>query len=728
MAACGHGPHDADFLEQWLGQVRTPNEPACPTCAGVFASNRTTHPFTLAYTPSCTQCGKSGAGYIEVVKAPSHRGRTFCDGRCQVAFHENGHAARGMPSRRAMVIGVLVPRPYNRLQSRRVTADDLAARHDFEHGTVNLLRAHEKARANHNGLQLPLFPSARHIIDAMEELHVRCAREAHNHYAFSEQVEAAAGSGATTTTVNPIFTRPQPMIDATDRLFLKSAQMKRLPDAVWKDFHLLVEMISALKQHQELAYINEDEIDQVMHLLGEYADVQVSSSARFNAFDNFGEDTIPTAFALLVDTLADIARKGHLPQENIEWIEFKFKKYFRMLGGGVDITDPLTKVKAWLDSTDHNRTIDLTTYDTKFSVDLNYENINDVVAGQRVTALVHAGISPAFTPVYDFFICNIEDGLPAVGTTAMYDAPDMGLFTISAQNSEMANDLVGLENIGEYNMLGARLGHLIEFTRSVLAQLLLALEAGQHHLRFVHYDLRLGNVMYMELPADYTGAHLQFRRPLSNKLQNDLFIRVDATDRRLVRIIDYGRTRVDHPNTPRSDTDVAHVSMEGLASQQFDQWVDMRTFAYDIGRFLFKTNGWLTPLANLYGLEGPQHAGAVTEMLNVVEEMIGMKYWTQYGKSRYRDFPDLITLKNSPAPFFDLLRSKMNDDMVSDSAAMKFWVTEVFGNRADQLVTAPTPSNILDMPFFDQLRTRPTSGSVDFIGDATQTVNRMGTT
>ena len=122
------------------------------------------------------------------------------------------------------------------------------------------------------------------------------------------------------------------------------------------------------------------------------------------------------------------------------------------------------------------------------------------------------------------------------------------------------------------------------------------------------------------------------------------------------------------------------------------------------------------------------NADVVGELVEVLEEMIGMKYWTEYANVHYQGFPDLADLQAGTSPFLSFLHTTRHADLQSAGTPTDFWVDEMFGNRKDQRLDAPTPTQILDMPFFEPLRrNRPPRGAlVDFIGDATLTIAGMG--
>lgn len=334
--------------------------------------------------------------------------------------------------------------------------------------------------------------------------------------------------------------------------------------------------------------------------------------------------------------------------------------------------------------------------------------VTEACTGARVGALYYAGISRAFVPVIDAF--------PVVATPNLGDAVgvDNQRFFVVQPFVEHAADFDDVLREDPANVVAA--------SRSFIAQVLCALEAGAHAIGFTHYDLHLGNIL-AEKTHVVSGEVWAHTRPQGRTLYFD----PSATDNRVARIIDFGLSRANHPRGAGTPTylDAVH--------EHYDAHIDMRMFAYAfIGTMSVQL---VRPVTQ----EGTHEARAVRAaalkgirgcgpLMRVLENMLGLAQWERlHGEYAFKLSKsvmagrehDVDTSFKLPASALDL--SKLFED-VGSSRMWPFVRQEISAIRTDD-ATAPTIADILDDRFFAPLYTRPTEDAhVVSLGDARKEV------
>lgn len=331
--------------------------------------------------------------------------------------------------------------------------------------------------------------------------------------------------------------------------------------------------------------------------------------------------------------------------------------------------------------------------------------VNEVCTGVRAAALFFSGVSRAFVPVVDFFPCATDSYM----ARATNDPRLFGVQTV-VENALHFDDAViaHVENAGTTDSVDA-------YVRSMFAQVLCALEAAQHHLQFVHYDLHMGNVL-AEKTHVVDGEVLKHTRHSGYPL----FFDQRDTGGRNARIIDYGYSRANDP------TGMSGLTFHSEETRAFDSRVDMRNFAFAFIRAV------LIPRFS----KTHRELGAVItgnpDIMRVLEKMIGLRAWKSLdaeGGEYHIVLPPNARLGRTEAVDARLALPATIYDVVN-------FIKKVGGTRVDTFVRneiviprtdsalAPTVSEVLDDVFFDALRTRPCGDNLVIvdIGDVRRSI------
>lgn len=331
----------------------------------------------------------------------------------------------------------------------------------------------------------------------------------------------------------------------------------------------------------------------------------------------------------------------------------------------------------------------------------NDDKTNEVVAGMRATLLYRSGIAASLTPIYDYF------EIPILGGRAT------ALYVVMPEHNFSLRDFIARE---ESSVMGLPTQSGILMMRSLLAQVLHTLEAIQHHLRCVLYDLHVGNIMVDRvvsgMPERVGSATTMWRyvRPDGK----EMVIPACESNGHAARIIDYGRARVDDPCAPGNDDRASFVDIyECAPSARFDTQVDMRALAHDLVTLVLRS--WIPDLLCA------QEPTLLRQFSDVLEAMTGYSNWNGWCKYNSSSYMTLCgkQIETKPPTFMDYAYIYW-DDNLSNSSYYAIRENEFVAERP---VTEPThtPTDILNMPFFSEYHQHTEVDTV-LVADATKTL------
>jgi hypothetical protein len=691
-------PADDAFLDEWMRRIRTQYEPECPRCADAYPQRPGED--TPLVSKRCAQCKKAFAAYRERVSARSARARMFCNAACQRSFHASTTGDDGLLSTRALTIGMLVFGPATPDQPLPRTRGEVESEFLFVHGDDKLLRTHMAQLSAMENTVLPLYASLSELFTGADTISLSCGDdEVGIHYALAKGVspERAGGSGASSVVYTSLWQdRPRPFGATSNALFAKFAKAEVLDKTVVDLYASLVGLYDNVVLHSSrpvASVLNQADLDV---LVGElYNEVRVEDGTKtVIPADEIGEEAVLVVVADLVARL--LAEHTTIAGQ---WVAAVMTQHLGVPPGATARESVLDAVQVWRFSKAHRHTPNPHAYTSPYASTYNHENFNEIATGMRVSSMFYAGISPGFTPLVDYFICK--------------EGADVKVYTFNEVNTDKSD--VFMEQ-------AATIDSLVLQLRSFFAQVLLALEAAQFHLAFVHRDLHTGNVMALELPAAYIGSTLQFRRPGEN---GDMFIPADDSHLYLARIIDYGRSRANNPSNA-GDPALASGIIRDFMDKEFDPWVDMRALAYHVARAL-KRNGLLAELSNA---AAERHEGAAL-LIDLMDQLVGTKTWDAGAlQQKHADLPlgSWVVGQTSLLDFFEMVEDVYafydpREGAFYDPLEV-FRVAQIFTTRPEQVRdgTAPTPGTFLTQhALFEPYRTAVPGpyDRVDFIGDAT---------
>lgn len=324
--------------------------------------------------------------------------------------------------------------------------------------------------------------------------------------------------------------------------------------------------------------------------------------------------------------------------------------------------------------------------------------INEACTGVRVAALFFAGISRAFVPVVDFFPC-------ACTPDAETSSPQRRFFTVQPVVENAVHVWDGLPRSEEM---------VVPYIRSVLGQLLVALEAAQEHLSFTHYDLNTGNVL-AEQTDIVDGEAWTFVRRGSGRVCFD----PRDTQGRLVRIIDYGLSRAESPYGVPTETFWQGSGGTKGAWRAFNAFQDTRSIAYFLIEHIVTARR--------------EVASAVLQdsaLMRVLTLMLGVESWKTLKNSPTGEYAifakrtprlghteDIGARLSLPFKASDLLQFGMK----AESRISDFYWGEILPHKREDVTDAPLPGDVVNDAFFDVLRVPAKQDAVLVdIGDASR--------
>ncbi len=321
----------------------------------------------------------------------------------------------------------------------------------------------------------------------------------------------------------------------------------------------------------------------------------------------------------------------------------------------------------------------------------NDENINEVVAGVRASLMYHSRTAVAFTPIIDYFMFRAEKSNSVV------------LHIVSPRHHGALVD--ALRNT--CRRTGPTLDSIF-MVRSVLAQVLLSLEAAQYYLRFTHYDLHGNNVMLNVVgPHDperscEEGVVWQYVRPGD---RGTFSVLASDSEGHSARIIDYGRSRCDDPRYPGNNKRASYLDLGDTCApcERFDASVDMRTLAHDIVIYgIYSWRRWLV-LADKGQCvsEDPEVDAHFKQMLSVLDDMSGVRWWNGWNTSAVPHLGYRFHVGGTmepPASFMSYIDRRANNVCTDD--VFTLIRRNEFIMRRPITEHAVTPKDVLDMTFF----------------------------
>ena len=315
-----------------------------------------------------------------------------------------------------------------------------------------------------------------------------------------------------------------------------------------------------------------------------------------------------------------------------------------------------------------------------YATQRNAEHVNEVVAGVRWSFLTETQASPAFTKITDFFTFPVEDGL-ALHVVQEQHPTNLQFF--------MHDTIRSVPDLPQLRMV-----------QSVLAQVLLALECAQSELHATHFDLHIGNVMLKE---GKEGEGWVWERPGHRP---SFFIPSADLKGKQAVLIDFGRSRIDHPYHPGDERYAAHVELSGCPPQaKFDPFVDARAFAHDVARWILFP--WTERFVRVGNGQDPKPVGSppsrlgeqkFAQLYGVLEAMLGLRSFLDWNANG-----DLTRSRMGPVP--KSLAQLFTYFPDGHTKISRVRTNEFFFPRPEQ---GFTPTEILSMPFFaDYLNEKP---------------------
>ena len=357
------------------------------------------------------------------------------------------------------------------------------------------------------------------------------------------------------------------------------------------------------------------------------------------------------------------------------------------------------------------------------------ENFMDIVIGSRLNVLIASKIATGFMRTVDWFVCK-----DFVGRSS-----DPRLYAVLERLDYEIVSYLASRQVAEP-----------ELVLSLLAQLLCNLESAQKSIGYVHYDLHTGNVLVQNTPrrklaeADYWS----FTRPNGAVV----YVSREATSNQEVKMIDFGRNRIRMPvfkqNPPYEITQALKTyNVEGYEefgiTRSLHQQHDMRRFSIHFVEQLYlkslaeDTETFSAMSSTQIRQPDPTDYFEQLEMtdqrsyerlMDVLDAMSGYLYI--YAPSKFSIFGD-----NSPAARdyqqrLKYLLSEYTKEEVEEAArgfakgGMRWFLQELRnGNRKHPHILARlwewtpdtfpfTVSDVLDMPYFYPLNSKPIEGFV----------------
>ena len=330
----------------------------------------------------------------------------------------------------------------------------------------------------------------------------------------------------------------------------------------------------------------------------------------------------------------------------------------------------------------------------------NAEHVNEIVASSRVTLMFYTRTAVGFTPVVDYFYYHPSEASSAIALHVVTPLHVSTAQKLILDACDITPTLSGLQMV-----------------RSLLAQVLLTLESAQTNLRFVHYDLHLGNVMVDAVTKgmpEYGGSVWRYTRTGN---WPEFFIPASDSNNHATRMIDFGRSRCDDPRFPCDDTRACSITVHGRASSKFfDHSVDTRSLGHDL--IVFALGYWYNELVRChknreaYNMSNEPVVKELCELLDVLEAMVGIKWWKGWADGSTRDRYG-TELFDSCGAFIELHAS----NTLSNPMMHRLREDEFFIRRLPHEY-APKPTDILNMAFFAPYH-QASANDIVHVADAT---------
>lgn len=345
----------------------------------------------------------------------------------------------------------------------------------------------------------------------------------------------------------------------------------------------------------------------------------------------------------------------------------------------------------------------------------NVENFRDVVVGSRLNLLVHIATATGFSRTVDWFTCHDVE------------APDRSEFKLYIIMDDLDEDILPV-------VTGSPDPYMF---KGLLAQLLANLEVAQEMFGFVHNDLHSRNVMLAKTRRTrMREAEIwEIGRPGGEKLR----IRRSGVDNYELKLIDFGRSRLHTPNFSKLDAGLPTVRAETLylpglehlgITERFNKSYDMRRFSIDFTLHIVEKTRTVTPQGNFnYFTELRKSApAAYTQLVDVLSAMSGHSHITLYGdmtdvekaawERSFKVMPKVASQKQVRVLLSQFKKGGIAwliDNTVYDNPRNMLYILTFMWIFTGYDFPA-SPTTVLDMPFFNELRETDEGDAVFMMG------------
>lgn len=272
------------------------------------------------------------------------------------------------------------------------------------------------------------------------------------------------------------------------------------------------------------------------------------------------------------------------------------------------------------------------------------ESLNEVAIGTRLNMLIEANLLRGFVRLVDWYLCKSNWVNPRTGV------------------AESRGTVFTLQESAPSRLADAFLDADSEGALSLLANLLLTLEAAQDLVGYVHYDMHIDNVHMAAFPASQaSSAVLRYTRPNGTQM----YLTKSSLGDREVKLIDFGRNRMSTSYVFSDQlSEVINYSNPDIGiTADFHPFYDMRTFSI----VLASKKG----LSGQALLEEPEMANilpildlaAGSEYVPSTEE----EYDERFGKGEWTECRKLVkaNAKDFRIPLFESLNDSVFDAKVT---------------------------------------------------------------
>jgi hypothetical protein len=362
-------------------------------------------------------------------------------------------------------------------------------------------------------------------------------------------------------------------------------------------------------------------------------------------------------------------------------------------------------------------------------------NLQDVVIGSRLNFLIEGNLAPGFMRTVDWFVCH-----DAIGP----DNPDFVAFLYVVAGRQDMEIPVFLSKVSLPTT---------DMMMSVLAQLLFNLESAQKTLRYTHYDLHASNVMVTSTKRTALRRAIFWEYKRVNG--ESLWILAEDVQYNEVVIIDFGQNYMQTPVRLFSEFGERlappKVVRAGIRPVFHKQW-DMRRFVFNlVDQVMYETtprSPKVAPSWWQWKKQPPQRdffqklqlssVRDYEELMDVLDAMAGSQHVRLPGDEKTETHRDLENSYNamressrSAWALEHLTRENVLEILTKFKERGMRWLIQRLrdGDELTSLVLLymwqwtrfvfpTTVGEVLDMPFFDELRQRPKDGdSVAMAGE-----------